>query len=63
VRAGVLQLPGQQQGVSGVDISLVVASLPASARATTRLGGMTWRSSARRCRWLLADECSLLAPV
>jgi hypothetical protein len=58
----VLQLPGQQQGVSGIDISLAVASLPASARATARLDGMTWRSSARRCRWLLA-ECSLLAPV
>ena len=64
VRAGVLQLPGQQQGVSGIDISLAVASLPASARATARLDGMTWRSSAVAAAgcWLSA-RCSLLSEI
>jgi hypothetical protein len=41
--AGVAQLPGRWQGVSGADVDLLIVPLSASARVTVGVGGVTWR--------------------
>ena len=43
-RAGVAQVPGRWQGVSGADVDLLIVPLSASARVTAGVGGVTWRS-------------------
>ena len=43
-RAGVAQVPGRWQGVSGADVDLMIVPLSASARVTAGVGGVTWRS-------------------
>ena len=57
-RAGVAQLPGRWQGVSGADVDLLIVLLSASARVTVGVGGVTWRSGwLRLTGWLAAlDE-------
>ena len=48
-RAGVAQVPGRWQGVSGADVDLLIVPLSASARVTAGVGGVTWRSG--RLTW------------
>ena len=57
-RAGARQLPGRWRGVSGVDVDLLIAPLPAGVRVTAGLGGVTWRS--RRLAVLTAGCSALL---